>query len=105
MASEGQNRNKIKIKRAFFSILLERAVRGRRKSYSRERVSNFSLDFPAIGPSVSEEARSKVAPHGKSYLWAPVLWSFNKIRKVWVFSYLIESLFKSLVNDLGCMRS
>ena len=31
----------------------------------RERDSNFSLNFPAIGPSVSSEARRKVAPHGK----------------------------------------
>ena len=38
----------------------------------RERASTFSLEFPAIGPSVSGEARSKVAPHGKSYAWAPV---------------------------------
>ena len=47
------------------------------------------LDFPAIGPSVSGEARSKVAPHDKSYAWAPVLGSFDKLRKVGVFSYLI----------------
>ena len=43
----------------------------------KERVSNFSLDFPAIGPLVSGQAKSKVAPHGKSYAWASVLWSFD----------------------------
>ena len=39
----------------------------------RERDSNFSLNFPAIEPSVSGEARSKVTPHGKGYAWVPVL--------------------------------
>ena len=33
----------------------------------RERVSNFSLDFPAIRPSVFGEARSKVSSQGKGY--------------------------------------
>ena len=47
----------------------------------RERGSTFSLEFPAIGPASSDEARSKLAPHGKDYTWVPVLWSFNKLRK------------------------
>ena len=38
----------------------------------RERSSTFSLEFPAIGPASSDEARSKVAPHGKDYTWVPV---------------------------------
>ena len=42
----------------------------------KERVSNFSLDFPSIESSVFGEARSKVLPHGKSYTWAPVLGKF-----------------------------
>ena len=54
-----------------------------------KRKSNFSLDFWAIGLSVSNEARSKVTPHGKGYAWAPVLGSFDKLQKVGVFSYLI----------------
>ena len=33
----------------------------------RERSSTFSLEFSAIGPTSSDEARSKVAPHGKDY--------------------------------------
>ena len=91
MASEGQNRNKKKksFLLHFAGTCSEGGGGGGRKSYSRERVSNFSLDFPAIGPLVSGEARSKVAPHGKSYLWAPILWSFDKLQKVGVFSYLI----------------
>ena len=47
----------------------------------RERSSTFSLEFPTIGPSVSGEARSKVAPHGKDYAWVPVLGSFGKLQK------------------------
>ena len=41
---------------------------GERKEWDfRERISTFSLGFQAIGPSVSDEARSKVVPHGKGY--------------------------------------
>ena len=47
----------------------------------RERGSTFSLEFPAIGPASSDEARSKVAPHGKDYTWVPVLRGFDKLRK------------------------
>ena len=63
--------------------------RERKEGIFRERGSNFSLEFPAIGPSVSGETRSKVTLHGKGYTWAPVLGSFDKLRKVGVFSYLI----------------
>ena len=47
----------------------------------RERNSTFSLKFPAIGPSISGEARSKVAPHGTDYAWVPNLGSFDKLRE------------------------
>ena len=57
--------------------------------FFRERRSTFSLEFPVIGPLNSGEARSKVAPHGKGYVWAPILRSFDKLREVGVFSYLI----------------
>ena len=49
----------------------------RERRDSRERSSTFSLEFPAIRQSVFGEARSKVAPHCKSYTWAPVLRSFD----------------------------
>ena len=72
---------------------------GERKEWDfRERSFTFSLKFPAIGPSVSGETRSKVAPHGKGYARVPVLGSFDKIQKVGVFSYLIYPLFKCCVN-------
>ena len=44
----------------------------------RVRKSNFSLDFPAIGPSVPDEPRGKVALRFKGYTWASILWSFDK---------------------------
>ena len=47
------------------------------KSDFRERESNFTLDFPAFGPSVLVGARDKVALRCKGYVWALVLWSFN----------------------------
>ena len=47
------------------------------KSDSRERVSNFSLDFLAFGLSVLVGPRSKVVLLGKGYAWAPVLGSFD----------------------------
>ena len=43
----------------------------------RERDSNFSLKFLVIGQSHLGEPIDKVAPHGKSYAWIPVLWSFD----------------------------
>ena len=43
----------------------------------REKSSNLSLSFPAIGPLNPGEPRSKVAPHGKGYAWALVLRSFD----------------------------
>ena len=78
--------------------------RERKEGIFRERGSNFSLDFLAIEPSVSGEARRKVVPHGKGYAWAPVLGTFVKLRKVRVFSYSIYSLFMSLVNGFVCVR-
>ena len=47
----------------------------------RERSSTFFLKFPAIGPAASDEARSKVAPHGEDYTWVPVLRGLDQLRK------------------------
>ena len=51
------------------------------------RSSHFSLEFPMIGPSNSDETRGKVDPHCKSYVLVPVLWSFDKLREVGVFCH------------------
>ena len=61
----------------------------------REISSTFSLEFPAIGASNLGEPRDKVASHGKGYTWTPILWSFEKLREVGVFSYLVYFWFKS----------
>ena len=79
---------------------------GERKEWDfRERSSTFSLGFPAIRQSVFDEARSKVAPHGKDCAWVPVLGSFNKLRKVRVFSYLFYSLAKGHFNGWGFVKA
>ena len=57
-----------------------------------------------IGPSNPGEPRGKVAPHGKSYAWVPVLWSFDKLQKVWVFSYLVIYCLKAMTMVLGVVR-
>ena len=42
-----------------------------------------------FGPSVLVRARGEVGLRYNGYMWTPVLWSFNKLRKVGVFSYLV----------------
>ena len=69
------------------------------------RSSHFSLNFPIIGPSTSGEIGGKVDPHCKGYPWVPVLWSFDKLREVGVFSYLLYSLAKSHFNGWGCLEA
>ena len=77
----------------------------REKRNSRERGSTFSLDFPTIGQSNSIKTRGKVDPHCKSYAWVSVLWSFDKLWEVGVFSYLIYSLAKSHFNGWGYLEA
>ena len=72
----------------------------RERRNSRERGSTFSLDFPAIGPLNHGETRGKVDPHCKSYAWVPVLWSFDKLREVGVFSCLVTSCLKCHENGV-----
>ena len=73
----------------------EKKEKRERKRVCRERVSNFSLDFLAIGLSVPDEPRGKVALRCKGYAWVSILWSFNKLREVGVFSYLVYFRLKS----------
>ena len=47
----------------------------------RERESSFSLDFWPFGPSVLNEARSKVDLRGEGYPWAPIWWSFDNSKR------------------------
>ena len=47
----------------------------------RERKYDFSLDFPAFGPSVLDGARSKVVLSGKGYAWTLILWSSDNSKR------------------------
>ena len=68
------------------------------EGFFRERVCNFSLEFPAFGPTDFFEPRSKVVLRSEGFSWAPVSGIFDKLREVGVLSYLIYSLFKCFVN-------
>ena len=61
-------------------------------------VCNFSLGFWPIGSSDFFGPRSKVVLRSEGYAWVPVSGSFDKLREVEVFSYLIYPLFKCFVN-------
>ena len=50
-------------------------------SNSRERKCDLSLDFPPLGPSVLDGARSKAVLRGEGYVWAPILWSFENSKR------------------------
>ena len=51
------------------------------ESNSRERKSNFSLDFPMFGPSVLVGPRNKVVLRCKGYVWAPILRSLDNFER------------------------
>ena len=58
----------------------------------RERVCNLSLRSRPIESSDFFEPRRKVVLHGEGNVWAPVSWSFDKLREVGVLSYLFLPL-------------
>ena len=70
--------------------------RGRKKgicrrfwiSFSRERVSSFSLSFRAIRSLAVFETRRKVALRRESFAWVPDLRSLDKLLEVGVSPYL-----------------
>ena len=70
----------------------------------RVRVSDFSLGLRAIRPLDSFGARRKVVLRSKSFVWVPVLSSFDKLREVGVLSYLSYTLFKCFVDDSVGLR-
>ena len=57
-------------------------------SFSRERVSYFSLDFYAIQPSAVFGTRRKIALLGEGFAWVPDLRSLDKLLEVGVSPYL-----------------
>ena len=83
----------------------EREKEGERERIFKVRSSHFSLNFPMIGPSNSDEAKGKVDPHCKSYAWMPEVWTFSKLREVRVFSYLDIPYLKGHENGFGCYEA
>ena len=65
------------------------------------RVCNFSLRFPAFGPSDFFGPRSKVVQRGEGFACVPVSGSFDKLREVGVLSYLIYPLLKCYVEAVS----
>ena len=59
---------------------------------------NFSLGFQVLLPSDRFGPRSKVVLRIEDYTWAPVSWSFDKLREVGVLSYLFYPLFKCVYD-------
>ena len=57
----------------------------------RERMCNFSLGFRSIELSDFFGPRRKAILRCEGNVWAPVSWSFDKLREVGVLSYLFYS--------------
>ena len=77
MASEDKWGEKNEKKKENTSLILTENVQWRGESNSRERKSNFSLDFPVFGLSDFVGPRNKVVLRCKGYTWASFLWSFK----------------------------
>ena len=81
MANEGQNGNKLKRKRRFLLQNCAGRVVEEKNHISKERICNFSLDFPAFRPSVRVGPRRKVVLRGMGYAWALLLGSFDNSKR------------------------
>ena len=82
--NEKVNENKTKLEIVVFSIFESKTGRNRQWGWIhifRERRCAFSLDFRQFGPSVLDEARSKVVLRGKGYEWTPIWWSSDKSKR------------------------
>ena len=70
----------------------------------RERKSNFSLDFPAFGPSVLIGPRIKVDLRYKGYTWTPILWSSNNSKRYGSFPTWFILLLRVILMDEDLLR-
>ena len=75
--ARGDKRGINEKKKSISSLVLLEFGSGGGKSNSRERKSNFSLNFSAFESLVLIGPRSKVVLCSKGYTWAPVLGSFD----------------------------
>ena len=57
-----------------------------------------------IGPLDFVGAEGKIDLRDETYAWTPKSWRFDKLRKVWVLSYLSYPLFKCFVNACVGLR-
>ena len=64
----------------------------------RERTSYFSLKYRAIQPLEVFEARRKAVLRGEGNTWAPISWSFDKLRELGVSPYLGFTLYLSVLQ-------
>ena len=46
-----------------------------------EKESSLSLNFRPFGPSVLDEARSKINLRGEGYTWTPIWWSSDNSKR------------------------
>ena len=74
---EGDKRGINVKKKSISSLILLESGSGGGKSNSRERKSNFSIDFSTFGSSIRVAPRNKVVLRFKGYAWTLVLWSFD----------------------------
>ena len=87
------------VKTKFLNLETNRAVDWKgQKSWNfegfdifRERRCHVSLSSRTIGPSEFFGPRRKAVLRGEGNAWAPVSWSFDKLREVGVLSYLFYS--------------
>ena len=66
----------------------KRRCNGQTWSNSRERTSDFSLEYREIRPSAVFGTRRKAALREEGFAWVPDLRSFLKLREVGVSPYL-----------------
>ena len=70
----------------------------------RERKCDFSLDFPAFGPSVIVGPRSKVDLRYKVYAWTPLLRSSDNSKRYGSFPICFILWLRAMLMDRDVLR-
>ena len=68
----------------------------------RERRDAFSLGFQPFGPSVLDEARSKVDLRDEGYAWTPIWWSSENSKRYGSFPTCVNLWLRAMfmVRDI-----
>ena len=74
------------------------------KGKGKEMRERERKNFPAFGRSKFDSSRTKVGARSAIYVWTPKSWSFDKLHKIGVLSYLFYLLFKCFVNACVGLR-